>query len=68
MLVDGVVKVQSPVLRPREVQRLRVDVTGAKQLTLRVLDGGDGYSSDHAAWGLARLVEPGASDPLEEGE
>ncbi len=68
VLADGVVKAQSPVLRPREVQRIRVDVTGVKQLTLRVLDGGDGYSSDHAAWGLARLVEPGASDPREEGE
>ncbi len=33
-----------------------VDVTGVRQLTLRVLDGGDGVDSDHADWADARLV------------
>lgn len=35
---------------------LDVDVTGVRQLTLRVLDGGDGVDSDHADWADARLV------------
>ena len=46
------------------VYPFRVDVTSAKEVTLRVLNGGDGYNCDHAAWGLARFVERGASDPL----
>lgn len=68
VLVDGVVKTESPVLRPREVHRFHVDVSGAKRLALRVLNGGDGYACDHAAWGLARLLEPRAGDPLEDGK
>jgi hypothetical protein len=39
-----------------------VDVTRAKEVVLRVLNGGDGYACDHAAWGLARFVNIGASD------
>jgi hypothetical protein len=31
---------------------------------LRVGNGGDGYSCDHAAWGLARFIDSGAKDPL----
>ena len=65
VLLDGVKKAESPLMHPREVHRFRVDVAGAKQLTLRVLNGGDGYACDHAAWGLARFVEAGAVDPLE---
>ena len=65
VLVDGVVKAASPVLRPRQVHRFRLDVSGAKHLTLRVLNGGDGYTCDHAAWGFARLVQPGVKDPLD---
>jgi hypothetical protein len=37
-------------------------------LTLRVLNGGDGYACDHAAWGFARLVATGAADPLQEAK
>jgi len=65
VLVDGALKAASPVLRPRQVHRFRVDVTGAKQVTLRVLNGGDGYTCDHAAWGFARLVQAGVKDPLD---
>jgi hypothetical protein len=68
VLVDGQLKAESPLLRPRQVHRFHVDVTGAKQLVLRVLNGGDGHSCDHAAWGFARLVEPGAADPLDKGK
>lgn len=62
--VDGTLRAESPVLRPGEVHRFRVDVTGAREITLRVLNGGDGYICDHAAWGLARFVEVGREDPL----
>lgn len=66
VLVDGEPQAESPVLLPRQVHRFRVSVVGAKQLTLRVLNGGDGYACDHAAWGAARLVAAGLRDPLEE--
>jgi hypothetical protein len=64
VLVEGQVKATSPVLLPRKTHRFRVDVSGAKEVTLRVLNGGDGYSCDHAAWGLARFLQPGVKDPF----
>jgi hypothetical protein len=36
----------------------------AKQITLRALNGGDGRSCDLVAWGLARFIKAGATDPL----
>jgi hypothetical protein len=68
VLVDGKVRAKSPVMRPRAVHAFRVDVKGARQVTLRVLNGGDGYSCDHAAWGWAWFVEAGRVDPLDKGE
>jgi len=65
VLVDGKLKAQSPVLRPRTVHRFRVEVSGAKQITLRVLNGGDGYTCDHASWGLARFLQAGTADPFD---
>ncbi len=65
VLVDGKLKAQSPVLRPRTVHRFRVDVRGAREVTLRVLNGGDGYTCDHAAWGLARFLRAGTADPFD---
>jgi len=65
VLVDGKLKAQSPVLRPRTVHRFRVEVSGAKEVTLRVLNGGDGYACDHAAWGLARFLQAGTADPFD---
>lgn len=35
------------------------------EVTLRVLNGGDGYTRDHAAWDLARFLQAGAADPLD---
>ena len=64
VLVDGGIKAESPIMKSGAVYPFRVDVTSAKEVTLRVLNGGDGYNCDHAAWGLARFVERGASDPL----
>jgi hypothetical protein len=68
VLVDGVQQAESPILRPRQVHRFRVNVAGAGQVILRVLNGGDGYSCDHAAWGAARLTEAGVRDPLDKAE
>jgi serine/threonine protein kinase/tetratricopeptide (TPR) repeat protein len=65
VLVDGKVKAETPVLRSGKVQAISADVAGAKELVLRVLNGGDGCTSDSATWGLARLVRAGAEDPLE---
>ena len=64
VLVDGELKAQSPILRGGAICPLRVEVTGAKQITLRVLNGGDGYSSDHAVWGFARFIRAGETDPV----
>jgi hypothetical protein len=64
VIVDGVVKAETPVIKPGQAQAMRVDVTGAKEVVLRVGNGGDGYSCDHAAWGLARFIDSGAKDPL----
>jgi alpha-galactosidase len=42
-----------------------VDLTGVKILGLRVTDGGDGESNDHADWAEARIiVAEGAAKPL----
>lgn len=68
VLTDGVLRASSPVLRQGQSHRFRVDVTGVTEVRLRVLNGGDGYTCDHAAWGLARFVRAGAADPLEELE
>jgi hypothetical protein len=42
-----------------------VDVADAKEVTLRVLNGGDGYACDHAAWGFARFIKVEAKDFVE---
>ena len=64
VLVDGQLKAESDVLRQGAVHPFHVDVAGAKQVTLRVLNGGDGYSCDHAVWGYARFVDAGVQDPV----
>jgi len=63
VLVDGALKAESPVMRPGAIHAFRVDAAGAQEITLRVLNGGDGYTCDHAAWGFARFIEAGAADP-----
>jgi hypothetical protein len=42
-----------------------LDVSGAKEIILRVLNGGDGNTGDSAGWGYARFIQAGAEDPLE---
>jgi hypothetical protein len=57
VLVDGVTRYTSPVLRgSSETQRVVVDVRGARRLVLRVTNAGDGSACDHADWGSARLL------------
>lgn len=56
VLVDGRVAAESPVMRPLQMHELDVNITGARELTLRVLNAGDGYACDHAVWGGARLL------------
>lgn len=65
VLLDGVVKAETGVMRSGESHHFEVDVSGAKEVTLRVLNGGDGYACDHAAWGCARFIDREASDPVE---
>jgi alpha-galactosidase len=54
----------TPVMRGGDAPRtLSVDVSGAKTLHLRVDDGGDGITNDHADWGGAVLIlKPGAAE------
>jgi alpha-galactosidase len=66
VLVDGKLKAESPIMGPGAVHHFDVAIGGANQITLRVLNGGDGYNCDHSAWGYARLLQKGASDPLQQ--
>src|SRR5208282_1150500 len=67
VLVDGMVKHQTAVMHWGEAEPISVDVAGAKEIVLRVLnDGGSGNSCDSVGWGYARFIEAGAEDPLEE--
>jgi hypothetical protein len=66
VLVDGQKVAESPVMLPKKTHLLTADVSGALEVTLRVLNGGDGYAYDHAVWGWARFLEPGAQDPFEQ--
>jgi uncharacterized protein (DUF1800 family) len=60
VFADGTLKYTSPLLtRSSDPVAVRVDVSGARVLTLMVEDGGDGIEGDHADWGSARLVPPG---------
>lgn len=65
VLVDGRVQAATPVLHGGDVPKLlSVDLTGAKQLVLRVGDGGDNLDLDHADWGGAYLtLKPGTTLP-----
>jgi alpha-galactosidase len=48
---------QSPVLKGKQsAVAITADVTGVHILDLRVSDGGDGNTWDHADWGLATLT------------
>ncbi|MEU7891359.1 endo-alpha-N-acetylgalactosaminidase family protein [Nonomuraea sp. NPDC049152] len=56
VVADGRVVAQSPVLKAADAAyELTADLAGAKNVQLRVADGGDGNGNDHADWGDARL-------------
>jgi len=44
-----------PMTKTVAAKPVEVDVSGAKSLELRTLDGGDGISGDHGNWAEARL-------------
>lgn len=54
--IDGERRAQSGVLTgAASAQAITVDVTGGRQMELRMTDGGDGVGSDHGDWAGARL-------------
>ena len=61
--VDGKTRAQTGVLHGGDKpQFVSVDLIGAKRLTLRVSDGGDGINYDHADWaGAVLTLAPGAA-------
>ena len=57
VLVDGEEKFNSGVMKSDSNEKyVKVDLKGAKELTLIVEDGGDGNGSDHADFADAKLV------------
>lgn len=57
VIVDGVEKAATSILRGSDAPyHLTADVTGGSTLTLRVMNGGDGYIYDWASWGNAKLT------------
>ena len=64
VFVDNTPAAKTPVLHRGQCEKIDVDVTGAKQISLRVYNGGDGCNGDHAVWGFARFITKGARDPL----
>jgi len=57
VIADGKEIAKTPVLKKGDAaQLISVDVTGVKQLTLQVGDGGDGNNNDHADWADAQLT------------
>jgi hypothetical protein len=57
VLGDGRVLAETGVRRSTDpALALTADLTGVRTLTLRVTDGGDGTSLDHASWGDARVT------------
>jgi hypothetical protein len=66
VLVDGKIRYEILVLRYGDLEPIRVDVSGGKQVVLRVLNGGDANRAAPVGWGYASLIQAGAEDPLEE--
>ena len=57
VLVDGKIAARTPILHAGDKpQPISVDLTGAKTMTLKVRDGGDGISGDHADWAGAEIT------------
>jgi hypothetical protein len=65
VLIDGKPVEETAVQRFGTLQSMCVKVDGAKEVVLRVLNGGDDGSCDSALWGYPRLIQAGVEDPLE---
>ena len=65
ILLDGKVVADSgPVRRKQGKKHFTVDLKGAKKLTFKVLDGGDGINGDHGDWfNLNFIYEDGKYPP-----
>ena len=63
---DGKVLWRSGVLKGGEAAKpVDVNLAGVQTLVLRVTDGGDGESNDHADWANAKIeMNPGAPPPV----
>jgi len=60
VLVDGVVKWRSGKMQGGDTPKtVHVDLSGAKTLSLRATDAGDGSSYDHADWAQAQVATNG---------
>ncbi len=55
VLADDKVVYETPVLGPKDAHKIECEITGAKTLTLRALDSGDGINDDSCAWGNPQL-------------
>lgn len=68
VVVDGIGKAKTPVCRVGDpVQLLDVDVSGAREIEVRIDDAGDGISFDQADLAEIRLIRvDGTEYPLEE--
>jgi len=65
VLVDGKIRHETRVLHYGVVEPICVDVSGGKEVALRVLNGG-GNNGGPVVWAHARFVQAGREDPLEE--
>ena len=66
VLADGNVVYETPVLGPKDAHKIECDISGAKTLTLRVTDSGDGINDDSSAWGNAQIFMVDAAAALAE--
>lgn len=65
VLVDGESRFESGVVRELDEPRpVTVPLAGARELTLRVHDAGDGHICDAGNWLEARLIPPGDAPPV----
>lgn len=53
----------SGVMKKGESREIDLDIRGAKAITLKVLDGDDGETDDHADWGDAQLTMESGTRP-----
>ena len=60
VLADGKSVAKSSIFDYGEGEIIEANIAGCKKLTLRILDGGDGYTNDSSAFGNPVLTNPEA--------